>query len=61
MRELWLPLLIEAGSLKKPFATAAAIAQSQAMSAATKNLYLAPARKSTRLQVISATKLSLFP
>ncbi|MBK5238866.1 MAG: hypothetical protein JJE28_07130 [Actinomycetales bacterium] len=35
MRKLWLPLLAEAGDLDKPFATAEAITQLQAMSAAT--------------------------
>ena len=35
MRGLWLPLLAEAKDLDKPFATAEAIAQLQAMSAAT--------------------------
>lgn len=55
MRGLWLPLLAEAGDLDKPFATAEAIAQLQAMSAATIDRYLAPARKSMQLRGISTT------
>jgi predicted DNA-binding transcriptional regulator AlpA len=58
MRGLWLPLLAEAGDLDKPFATAEAIAQLQAMSAATIDRYLAPARKSMQLRGISTTKPS---
>ena len=58
MRCLWLPLLAEAKDLDKPFATAEAIAQLQAMSAATIDRYLAPARKSMRLRGISTTKPS---
>ena len=58
MRGLWLPLLAEAKDLDKPFATAEAIAQLQAMSAATIDRYLAPARKSMQLRGISTTKPS---
>src|SRR5660398_160914 len=58
MRGLWLPLLAEAGDLDKPFATAEAIAELQAMSAATIDRYLAPARKSMQLRGISTTKPS---
>ncbi len=58
MRGLWLPLLAEAGDLDKPFATAEAITQLQAMSAATIDRYLAPARKSMQLRGISTTKPS---
>ena len=55
MRGLWLPLLAEAKDLDKPFATAEAIAQLQAMSAATIDRYLAPARKLMQLRGISTT------
>ena len=55
MRDLWLPLLAEAGDLDKPFATAQAIAQLEAMSAATIDRYLAPARASMQLRGISTT------
>jgi len=58
MRGLWLPLLAEAGDLDKPFATAEAVTQLQAMSAATIDRYLAPARKSMQLRGISTTKPS---
>ena len=58
MRSLWLPLLAEAGDLDKPFATAEAIAQLQAMSAATIDRYLAPARTSMQLRGISTSKPS---
>src|SRR5690606_5266501 len=46
MLELWLPLLQGAGDLDKPFATAEAIGELEAMSAATIDRYLAPARRS---------------
>lgn len=55
MRELWLPLLAEAGDLDKPFATAEAIAQLESMSAATIDRYLAPARASMQLRGVSTT------
>jgi len=58
MRGLWLPLLAQAGDLDKAFATAEAITQLQAMSAATIDRYLAPARKSMQLRGISTTKPS---
>ena len=58
MRELWLPLLAQAGDLGKEFATAEAITQLQAMSAATIDRYLAPARKSMQLRGISTIKPS---
>ena len=53
-----LPLLAQAGDLGKEFATAEAITQLQAMSAATIDWYLAPARKSMQLRGISTTKPS---
>jgi len=55
MRDLWLPLLAEAGDLDKPFATSEAIAQLEAMSAATIDRYLAPARASMQLRGVSTT------
>lgn len=55
MRDLWLPLLAEAGDLDKPFATAQAIAQLESMSAATIDRYLAPARASMQLRGVSTT------
>ncbi|MGL4340694.1 MAG: hypothetical protein ACRCSP_09795 [Rhodoglobus sp.] len=58
MLELWLPLLITAGDLDKPFATTETIAELEAMSAATIDRYLAPARRSMQLRGITTTKPS---
>lgn len=58
MLELWLPLLEETGDLDKPFATREAIGELQAMSAATIDRYLVPARRSMQLRGISTTKPS---
>lgn len=58
MRDLWLPLLDGAGDLDRPFATAAARAELVAMSAATVDRYLRPARDRMRLKGVSTTKAS---
>lgn len=58
MLELWLPLLAAAGDLDKPFATEAAVAELQKMSAATVDRYLKPARDRMRIKGISTTKPS---
>lgn len=58
MLDLWLPLLAAAGDLDKPFATEQALAEVQAMSAATVDRYLKPARDATRIKGISTTKPS---
>lgn len=58
MVELWLPLLAEHGDLDRPFATQVAVAELQAMSAATIDRYLAPARKRMELKGISTTRPS---
>ena len=58
MLELWLPLLARAGDLDKPFATEAALAELEAMSAATVDRYLKPARDRMRIKGISTTKPS---
>ena len=58
MLGLWLPLLAEAGDLDKPFATEQALAELQAMSAATVDRYLKPARDRMRIKGISTTKPS---
>ena len=58
MAELWLPLLATAGDLDKPFATEAAVAELTAMSAATVDRYLKPARDRMRIKGISTTKPS---
>ncbi|CKM72516.1 Conserved protein of uncharacterised function%2C possible transposase remnant [Mycobacterium tuberculosis] len=58
MLELWLPLVAAAGDLKKPFATEAAVAELKAMSAATVDRYLKPARERMRIKGISTTKPS---
>lgn len=58
MCELWLPLLTAAGDLDKPFATEAALAELKAMSAATVDRYLRPARDRMRIKGISTTKPS---
>jgi hypothetical protein len=55
---LWLPLLTEAGDLDKPFATEQALAEMEAMSAATVDRYLKPARDRMRIKGISTTKPS---
>ncbi|MGA9374496.1 MAG: transposase family protein [Mycobacterium sp.] len=58
MRDVWLPLLTAAGDLDKPFATDEAITQLRAMSAATVDRYLKPARDGMRIKGISTTKPS---
>lgn len=58
MLEPWLPLLAQAGDLDKPFATDEAIAQLSAMSAATVDRYLKPARDRMRIKGVSTTKPS---
>jgi hypothetical protein len=55
---LWLPLLAEAGDLDKPFATEQALVDLKAMSAATVDRYLKPARDRMRIKGISTTKPS---
>ncbi len=55
MLSMWLPLLADAGDLDKPFATPAALEELEAMSAATIDRYLAPARDRMRLRGISTT------
>lgn len=55
MLPLWLPLLDAAGDLGKPFATTEAIGELEAMSAATIDRYLAPARQGMQLRGISTT------
>ncbi|GJN99921.1 hypothetical protein NJB1907f44_37440 [Mycobacterium marinum] len=58
MLGLWLPLLADAGDLDRPFATEAALAELTAMSAATVDRYLKPARERMRIKGISTTKPS---
>lgn len=58
MREVWLPLLAAAGDLDTPFATEQTIAELKAMSAATVDRYLKPARDRMRIKGISTTKPS---
>lgn len=58
MLGLWLPLLAAAGDLDRPFATAAALTELEAMSAATVDRYLKPARDRMRIKGISTTKPS---
>lgn len=58
MLDLWLPLLIAAGDLDKPLATEQALAELKAMSAATVDRYLKPARDRMRIKGISTTKPS---
>ncbi|CKM61091.1 Conserved protein of uncharacterised function%2C possible transposase remnant [Mycobacterium tuberculosis] len=58
MLELCLPLVAAAGDLDKPFATEAAVAELKAMSAATVDRYLKPARERMRIKGISTTKPS---
>jgi len=58
MLDLWLPLLAAAGDLDKPFATEQALAELKAMSAATVDRYLKPARDRTRIKGFSTTKPS---
>lgn len=58
MLELWLPLMTQAGDLDKPFATEQALAELTAMSAATVDRYLKPARDRMRIKGISTTKPS---
>ena len=58
MLELWLPLLAKAGDLDQPFATDAALAELNAMSAATVDRYLKPARDRMRIKGVSTTKPS---
>ncbi|BBX95929.1 hypothetical protein MLAC_12230 [Mycobacterium lacus] len=58
MLGLWLPLLSEAGDLDRPFATERALAELKAMSAATVDRYLKPARDRMRIKGITTTKPS---
>jgi hypothetical protein len=58
MLDLWLPLLAEAGDLDRPFATEQGLAELKAMSAATVDRYLKPARDRMRIKGISTTKPS---
>jgi len=58
MLEVWLPLLAGAGDLDKPFATEQALAELKAMSAATVDRYLKPARDRMRIKGVSTTKPS---
>ncbi|MGH3562901.1 MAG: integrase catalytic domain-containing protein, partial [Mycobacterium sp.] len=58
MLDQWLPLLADAGDLDKPFATKTAVAELKAMSAATVDRYLKPARDRMRIKGISTTKPS---
>ena len=58
MLGLWLPLLAKAGDLDKPFATEHALAELKAMSAATVDRYLKPARDKMRIKGISTTNTS---
>ena len=58
MLGLWLPLLAESGDLDRPFATEQALAELKAMSAATVDRYLKPARDRMRIKGISTTKPS---
>jgi hypothetical protein len=58
MLSSWLPLLAAAGDLDKPFATDQALADLAAMSAATVDRYLKPARDRMRIRGISTTKPS---
>jgi hypothetical protein len=58
MLGLWLPLLSEAGDLDRPFAAEAALAELKAMSAATVDRYLKPARDRMRIKGITTTKPS---
>ncbi|WP_415115522.1 integrase catalytic domain-containing protein, partial [Microbacterium sp.] len=55
MLPLWVPLLEQAGDLDKPFVTEDALAELEAMSPATIDRYLAPARERMRLRGISTT------
>ena len=58
MVEQWLPLLAAAGDLDTPFAAGAALAELEAMSAATMDRYLKPARDRMRIRGVSTTKPS---
>ncbi len=58
MLDLWLPLLAGAGDLDRPFATEQALVELKAMSAATVDRYLKPARDRMRIKGISTTKPS---
>ncbi len=57
----WLPLLAAAGDLAKPFATEAALAELEAMSAAAVDRYLKPAWDRMRIKGVSTTKPSPLP
>ena len=58
MLELWLPLLAASGDLDRSFATERARDELRAMSAATVDRYLRPARNRMRIKGISTTKPS---
>jgi hypothetical protein len=56
----WLPLLLEAGDLDRPFVTPEAVDEVRRMSAATVDRYLAPARAAFELKGRSATRPGLL-
>jgi hypothetical protein len=58
MLDLWLPLLEEAGDLDEPFATDQTMCELRAMSPATIDRYLAPARRRMALRGIATTRPS---
>jgi len=58
--EPWLPLLAASGDLDRPFATERARAELQAMSAATVDRYLRPARDRMRIKGISTNRARCF-
>ncbi|MGO1944840.1 MAG: IS30 family transposase [Ancrocorticia sp.] len=55
MLPIWLPLIAQGGDLDKPYASPNAIRELEAMSPATIDRYLAPARKRMALRGISTT------
>lgn len=56
MLDLWLPLLADAGDLDRSFATKQALSEVRAMSPATIDRYLAPARARMEVKGISTTR-----
>jgi transposase InsO family protein len=58
MLGVWLPLLRQAGDLEASVATEAAVAELEAMSAATMDRYLKPARDRMRIKGVATTKPS---
>ena len=60
MLRIWLPKMLAAGDLERPFVTETAIRQLELMSAATIDRYLKPAKQALRLRGVPTTLAPLL-